>query len=272
LSDFLWKWRREILFTALIIVSFGLLISQRKPDFFSQNLRQGITLVVAPLQKISTQTITRLRSGIHTVATLGSLKSENQALRSQVAAMRLEAQRLSEQALENTQLREQLGYRQRQKWKFLPGEIIGRDPASWLETVVVNLGSANGVRLGAGVITPEGVAGRVADVQLYSCTVMLLPHVQSSVAGMVERSRVPGTVKGMGRRWLSMMHVAGGDDVRVGDSVVTSNVSSIFPPGLQLGEVTQASPSENGLMLFIRIKPRVNFQTLDHVLILQVEE
>ncbi len=272
MSDFFWKWRREILFSLLIVISFGLLISQRKPDFFSQSIRQGITLVVAPLQKFSTQSFGHLRAFMSTVSSLGHLKSENENLHRQVQTLKLENTRLSEQAHENGLLREQLGYKQRQKWKFVPAEVIGRDPASWLETVLINRGSADGVRLGAGVITPDGVAGRVADVQLYSCTVMLLPHVQSSVAGMVERSRIPGTVKGTGTRWLAMMHVAGSDDVQMHDRVVTYNVSSIFPPGLPVGEISQVAPTENGLMLFIRIKPQINFQTLDHVLILQVEE
>ncbi|NTV52267.1 MAG: rod shape-determining protein MreC [Candidatus Firestonebacteria bacterium] len=272
MSDFFWKWRREILFSLLIAIALGLLISQRKPDFFSQSIRQGITLVMAPLQKISTGSFARVRSLAHTLSTLGSLKSENLSLRQQLEALKLANLRLLEQAQENGQLREQLGYKQRQKWKFVPAEVIGRDPASWLETVVVNRGSADGIRLGAGVVTPEGVAGRVSDVQLYAATVMLLSDVQSSVATAVERSRVPGTVKGMGTRTLSMVHVAGGDDVRAADTVVTSSVSSIFPPGLPVGEVTQVASSENGLMLSVRVKPRVNFQTLDHLLILQAEE
>jgi rod shape-determining protein MreC len=209
---------------------------------------------------------------IRTVTSLGQLKSENAKLQKHLETLQLENFQLTEQARENTILREQLGYKQRQKWKFIPTEVIGRDPSSWLETVVVNRGSSDGIRLGAGVITHEGVAGRVADVQMYSSTIMLLPHVQSSVASVTERARIPGTVKGTGTRWLAMMHVAGNDDIRVGDRVVTSNVSSIFPPGLPVGIVTSAAPTENGLMLSIRIQPQISFQTLDHLLILQGEE
>lgn len=272
MSDLLWKWRREIIFALLIAVSLSLLISQRKPAFFSQSIRQGISLVMAPLQKFSTQSFTHVRALANTLSTLGNLKSENAVLHQQLGSMKLENFRLVEQARENVQLREQLGYKQRQKWKFIPAEVIGRDPASWLETAVVDRGSTDGIRLGAGVVTPDGVAGRISDVQLYASTVMLLSNVQSSVATAVERSRVPGTVKGLGTRTLAMMHVAGGDDVRAQDTVITSNVSSIFPPGLPVGEVTQVASSENGLMLSVRVKPRVNFQTLDHVLILQAEE
>jgi rod shape-determining protein MreC len=268
LSDIFWKWRREILFSLLIAVSLGLLISQRKPDFFSQSIRQGVFLVMAPLQKLSTQSFKRVRSLTLTLSTLGRLKSENDSLQRRLESLKLENLRLAEQAQENSQLREQLGYKQRQKWKFIPALIIGRDPASWLETAVVDRGSTDGVRLGAGVVTPEGVAGRISDVQLYASTVMLLSNVQSSVATAVERSRVPGTVKGLGTGMLAMMHVAGSDDVRAQDTVATSSVSSIFPPGLPVGEVTQVASSENGLMLSVRVKPRVNFQTLDHVLIL----
>lgn len=272
MPEFIWKWRREIVFSLLILISLGLLISQRKPDLVSQGLRQGLIFVVMPAQKLMTAAARGLGDTVSLLASLGRLRRENAALKARVDQLMLERSGLAEQARENDTLREELGYRQRMAWKFIPAEVVGRDPASWLERLVVNRGTADGVRRGAGVITPQGVVGRVSEVTLYSATVMLLPDAQSSVAGLAERSRVPGTLKGTGKAALSLIHVSGTDDVRVGDVVTTSSVSSIYPPGLVMGDVTRVAPAETGLMLSIQIKPRVDFTRLDRVLILQAGE
>jgi rod shape-determining protein MreC len=272
LPEFLWKWRKEIIFSLLLAISLGLLVAQRRPDVFSQGLRQGLTFVLFPLQKLSYTSTRQTRHWVSLVASFGHLRVENATLQRQVEALTLENARLAEQAREAEALRTELGYRRRTEWVTLPAEIIGRDPASWLDRVIVNRGTADGVSRGAGVIAPQGVVGRVSEVTLTEATVMLLPDVQSSVAGVVQRSRVPGTVKGTGKRWLGMGHVSGTDDVRAGDVVATSSVSSIFPSGLLIGDVVSAAPAEGGLMLSIQINPRVNFQNLDRVLILKSEK
>lgn len=269
MPEFLWKWRKEIIFSLLLALSLGLLVAQRHPGVFSQGLRQSLTFVLLPLQKLSYASTRQTRSWVSFLTSVGGLQTENAALRRQVEALTLENARLAEQARENDALRTELDYRRRVDWVMLPAEVVGRDPASWLQRVVVNRGSSDGIRRGAGVIAPQGVVGRVSEVTLYSATIMLLPDIQSSVAGVIARSRVPGTVKGTGEHWLAMGHVSGTDDVRPGDLVMTSNVSSLFPPGLVLGEVVRTAPAEGGLMLAVQIRPRVDFQTLDRVLILK---
>jgi rod shape-determining protein MreC len=272
LPEFIWKWRKEIIFSLLVLISLGLLVSQRKPDMISQGFRQGLIFAIVPMQKLSMSASRNVRDFIAVLASLGRLRKENAELHKEVNQLTLTNVQLAELARENAALREELGYRRSTPWQFIPAEIVGRDPASWLERVIVNRGTADGVRRGAGVITPQGVAGRVSDVMLYAATVMLLPDAQSSVSGSDDRSRVPGSVKGTGKRWLSLVHVSGTDDIKVGDTILTSNASSLFPPGLAIGDVISVVPADTGLMLSIQVKPRVNFSTLDRVLILKTEE
>jgi rod shape-determining protein MreC len=174
LPEFLWKWRKEILFLFLIIISLAMLVSQQKPRFFSTNLRQGIAFLLVPAQKLSDGAAAKTREALRFIAAFGALQGENRDLHRELDTLRLDNARLAEAARENEQLREQLGYQARVPWKFIPAEVIGRDPASWLERVVVNRGTADGVRTGAGVITPQGVVGRVSEAEMYSAPIMLL--------------------------------------------------------------------------------------------------
>ncbi|MEW6517595.1 MAG: rod shape-determining protein MreC [candidate division FCPU426 bacterium] len=271
MPDFLWKWRREIIFALLVLVSLGMVLSLRQPGIFGRTLRQTVSLVVFPFQKASSSLVRTAQGWVSFFTSLSSLRRENQELSSQVEKLSLRNQLLREQARENEQLRTELEYKRRTEWSFLPAEVIARDPVSWLERVVVDRGSTDGVTAGSGAITPAGVAGRVQDVNPFSATVMLMVDSQSSVAGWVERSKVHGTVKGTGEDTLRMVYVAGGEDVRAGDRVVTSHLSTLFPAGLPIGDVVSVAPAENGLMLDIRLKPCVDFKNQDRFLILLPE-
>ncbi|MCK5243216.1 rod shape-determining protein MreC [bacterium] len=272
MPEFLWKWRREIIFSILIIISVGMLVSQREPGFITQTLRQGISFIVVPFQKISMNAVKGSRKMFARTISAKKLRIENVELKRRVEKLTLRNTLLMEQARENQQLREELNYQHRTPYEFLPAELIARDPVSWLERGVLDRGSSDEVVRGTGVITPQGVVGRIREVNLYSSTVMFLPDTQSSVAGITARAKVNGTVKGIGQGVLKMMYVSSGDDVKVGDAVLTSKLSTLFPAGIPIGDVVQVKPSENGLMLDIQIQPRVDLKTSDRFLILLKEE
>ncbi len=272
MPDFLWKWRREIVFLLLIIVSLGMLVSRHEPGIVSRGLYQSISWVVVPFQKISAAMAKRSTNFISLIASISRIQEENVQLTHRVEKLNLENILLREQARENLVLRREMEYKPRQPGIFIPAEVIARDPASWLERLVLDRGAADQVKTGSGVITSYGVAGRVIQVNQSSAVIMLLLDTQSSVAGLVERSRITGTVKGTGQGWLKLLHISSEDDIRVGDVVVTSRLSSLFPSGLPIGDIVSIKPSENGLMLDIKVKPRVDFKTLDRLFILKSGE
>ena len=65
-----------------------------------------------------------------------------------------------------------------------------------------------------------------------------------------------------------MKHVDARGDVRVGDIIVTSNISTIFPPGLPIGEVTRASRKEHDLFYHIEIKPAADFSKIEEIFLI----
>ncbi|MBN1594366.1 rod shape-determining protein MreC [candidate division FCPU426 bacterium] len=272
MPEFLWKWRREIIFTLLMLLSLGMLVSEREPGLITQTLRQGVSFIVVPFQKISMQLVKSSQRFFLQTVSAKKMRAQNAELKRKVEKLSLRNTLLLEQVRENEILREELGYKKRTLYTFLPAEIIARDPASWLSRAVLDRGSSDDVRPGRGVITPYGVVGRILEVNMYSATVMLLLDTESSVAGVVERSHIHGTVKGTGQKLLHMMYVSSEDDVKKGDTVVTSALSTLFPPGIPIGDVIQVAPSENDLMLDIQIKPRVDFKSLDRFLILMKED
>ena len=97
---------------------------------------------------------------------------------------------------------------------------------------------------------------------------MLITDVESSVAAVDARSRDFGLVKGGSLDRLSMKYVDAGGDIRKGDRIVTSNVSTVFPAGIPIGEVSLASKKEHDLFYHVEIKPIVDFSKIEEVFII----
>jgi len=200
---------------------------------------------------------------------LRNLSKENSRLRGELSILKPKLLPLDELAYENNRLRSLLNFKQNnfKHLKLLPAEVMGKSPTPWFSILEVNQGSRAGVSVNMPVVVDQGVVGRVIEVSLFSSKVMLLIDPESSVAAVDSRSRDFGVVAGSLPDKLYMKYVSAGGDILVGDLITTSQVSTIFPPGLPLGKVWQATKREHDLFYHIEIKPVVDFSRLEEVYI-----
>jgi rod shape-determining protein MreC len=98
--------------------------------------------------------------------------------------------------------------------------------------------------------------------------VQLLIDRNAAAGALVERSRAQGVVVGAGEELVRMDFVAATADVKVGDVVVTSGIDGIYPKGFVVGKVVQVN-NGNGIYKAIRLRPTVDFNTLEEVLIVK---
>jgi rod shape-determining protein MreC len=83
----------------------------------------------------------------------------------------------------------------------------------------------------------------------------------------VQRTRVKGVVEGNGFDGLTLKYVRQLDDVTLGDRIVTSGFSGLFPKGLVIGEVTRVEKGADNFFKDIRVNPGVEFKKLEEVLL-----
>jgi rod shape-determining protein MreC len=150
---------------------------------------------------------------------------------------------------------------------MLPAEIIGRDPAAWFKTILVDKGSADGVLEDAGVIAPEGVVGRVIEVGLNSSKVLLLTDINSYVDALIKRTRTHGIVVGRGEQLCTLSYIIKTEHVAPDDVIVSSGINTMYPKGIIIGTVTHINKDRSGFFQSIMIKPAVDFSKLHEVLI-----
>ena len=204
------------------------------------------------------------------LASLRKMAKQNAELREELKSLKPELLLLDELLRENNRLRSALYFRKNNPYRFrlLAAQVLGRSPDSWFQILEINQGSRSGIRLNMPVIAEKGVVGRIIEVSKFSSKIMLITDAESSLAALDARSRNFGVVKGGSPDKLFLRYVDAGGDIRVGDSIVTSHISTIFPPGIPIGKVNQATKREHDLFYHIEIKPSVDFSKIEEVFII----
>lgn len=208
-----------------------------------------------------------LQNAISIVPNVFALQRENEILRQQNVMLADEVSRLREARLENARLREVLGLRERSALRLIPGEVVGKSLHLMRNTVTLNVGTAHGVTPDMPIISESGLVGKVVASSSNYSIGQLLINTDFRASAKVQRSRVVGIVYWSGRETLELRNVAKTQDVMVGDVVVTSEYSNVFPRDLRIGVVSHVSEREGGLFKEIQIKPAVDFTRLEHVFI-----
>lgn len=147
-------------------------------------------------------------------------------------------QRIQELQQRNQQLQEQLGYSDNQSTQLKTAPIIGRSADHWWQQITIGIGTNKGITQGDIVTGIGGLVGRVETVTPHTSIVMLISDPNSRVGVMISRSRDMGFIRGQGDRQVVIQFFEKLPDVQVGDTVITSPASRLFPPGIPVGKVT----------------------------------
>lgn len=202
------------------------------------------------------------------------LKARNDELEARVAQLEEEVLRLRNYRRENEWLREALDFREEGNHDLLVAEVIGRSPSNWESTIIVNKGQAHGVTSGMAVVTQAGVVGTIINSSRHTSTVLLIVDAQSATGGLVQSTGDLVLVEGgqMGQRTLLAKPLSRDTVVEVGDVIVTSGLSRIYPKNLPIGEVVAVEPRQYDLSFAAIVEPFVDFTRLEYVLIVMPQE
>jgi rod shape-determining protein MreC len=202
------------------------------------------------------------------------LKARNNELEARVAQLEEEVLRLRNYRRENEWLREALDFREEGNHDLLVAEVIGRSPSNWESTIIVNKGQAHGVTSGMAVVTQAGVVGTIINSSRHTSTVLLIVDAQSATGGLVQSTGDLVLVEGgqMGQRTLLAKPLSRDTVVEVGDVIVTSGLSRIYPKNLPIGEVVAVEPRQYDLSFAAIVEPFVDFTRLEYVLIVMPQE
>ncbi len=196
--------------------------------------------------------------------------NENTDLHARLARLETENARLRLMAAETAHLREQLGL---EAWRGLtlrPVEVLalgGGDPLP--NAATLSAGQNDGVQVGDAVLTSDGLIGRVSECWPDLSRASLITDANQAVACEVETTGVNGILRFVPtpRPRLVLSAVGLADTVRIGELVVTSDLSLRFPRGIPVGRVSRIEQDPTGLMQEIEITPAARMARLRHAFV-----
>jgi rod shape-determining protein MreC len=179
---------------------------------------------------------------------------------------------------ENEQLKKMVGFKDlsiSSEYKPVVARIIGRSPTVWYSTVTVDSGSGDGVQVNDPVVVGKDLVGRVTAVTGGSAEVTLITDHRSAVSAKALPNGPEGVVEPEAGdpNTLLMDFISNDRKVTVGDILVTAGwssgtISSAYPYGLQIGRVTEATPSTQGEFQKVHVRAFADLRGMDMVQIL----
>lgn len=213
------------------------------------------------------------------VDSLLTARSEAEELRAQVQDLRQRAIQNEFAIAENMRLRAMLDYldgpRFPADFSSISAEVIARPDSAFAQAIVIAAGTNDGVRVNDPVVTADGLVGVVIRVTPSTARIQLLTDQEAAVSAVDLRSSAPGIVRHARgtRETLVLDRVRKRDIVDVGDEIVTAgwrvgSLTSLYPKGIPIGEVTSVGQTDTDLYQQIQVDPYVDFGSLDSVIVL----
>ncbi len=253
-----------VLLTGVILLQVLMLALQIKRDSEGRLVRVWAVGAVSPFERAGSSGFGWIRN---TYFALQNTTRENEQMRRENDALKLQIAQLQGRAAEADRLAALLKFRQAHaEVPMIAARVIGVSAGTASLTIQLDRGEHDGIRKNMGVITPDGVVGKVVEAYSNASLVLLLTDKESGVGALLADSRIQSPVGGQGEPLLLMKYVPNDDSVNLGERVITSGMDRIFPRDLPVGTVAEIKPGNPFKQ--IRVKPAANLERLEEVFVL----
>jgi len=156
------------------------------------------------------------------------------------------------------------------RFQFVAAKVIKNSTISPRNYITIDKGTLDGIRPDMGVISPEGVVGKVTACSDHFAVITSVLHLDYKLSSQVKKSNSIGMVQwdGINSQITQMKFVPRYVEISVGDTVVTSSYNSVFPQGILVGVVKEvkAAPAETAYDLEVQMA--TDFNRLSYVYVI----
>ena len=202
-----------------------------------------------------------------------SLQAENSALQKKVLAMEEDIRSAEELQRENERLKTLLALsEEHEDYRYISSYIISWDPSEYKSAFTIGKGTASGIEEGMCAVTEDGqVVGLITKAGVNWATVTTIMDSSLEISASIASSGYNGVVQGTflsdGTEILRMNYLLTDTIIKNDDQVVTTG-STLYPRGLLLGYITNASLDETGVAKYATLSPSCDFDKLEQVFII----
>ena len=246
-----------LIFLCLLLVflgKFDLIVVRNLKAFFSDFLAPVTFAVNKPIKEIAII--------MDDVKSATDLRSENIRFKSEIRRLKAWKNKTKNQELELLELRKLLNSVSGKRAKLVTGRVITAPGGVFANTVLLDAGLKEGIKIGQPAISSKGLVGSVINVGLNTSRILLLVDLNSMIPAYLTDSNWPLILQGQNGKLLKMKFLATDAKPIEGEIIETSGHGESYPYGITIGHVVK-SFSGNYF-----VKPTTNFQRLTYISII----
>jgi rod shape-determining protein MreC len=197
------------------------------------------------------------------------LREQNAILESQVTQLQTQLIQMEERLGEAQICFALLDFgRTNPQYEYVTSTVIGREISPFLQYIIIDKGSDDGIQYGMPVVTQEGLVGRVDAVIAAASRVKLITDSTSVVNVLLQTAGIEAQLNGSLTSDISLDMIPLDDTVEAGDVVLTSGLGGNYPPNIFVGQVLSVQKRDNALFQTASVQPIVNFDSINAVLVI----
>jgi rod shape-determining protein MreC len=156
------------------------------------------------------------------------------------------------------------------KYNYLEAKVVGNTTALQFNYITIHRGFAQQVRPNMGVVGPQGIVGTVVNVSENYATVMSLLHRQYKVVVKLKNGAERGAIEwdGLTPLFVTLKDIPKSAKVAKGDTILTSQTSSLFPANIMVGTVYDIVPDNASNFYTLKVRPATNFFNIEYVYVI----
>lgn len=222
--------------TFFLSLSIALLLSNVFAADLTNFVKYRIADKTVAVSATLSEPVTFVQSQIDRVESLWGVQKKNEMLVAENERLLEWFQTANRLDAENKALRDLLNMKDEEALAFRSGKVLSDTATQYSHTILVQLGKGDGLSKGQGVLSHEGLIGRVIETGNETSRILLMSDVNSRIPVTIDGSSDRAILAGTNNSDPILNHLPESHDVQPGQKVITSGHGGIFPYGVPVGE------------------------------------
>jgi rod shape-determining protein MreC len=153
------------------------------------------------------------------------------------------------------------------RFDFVSAKVVNNSTDRFTNFITINKGKNDGLKSGMAVISPQGVVGKVKMTSQHFSVVSSMLNIDIMVSGVMKRTGYFGTIQwdGTDPDYINFNFIPRHVEPIVGDSIITSGYSGIFPEGILIGTISNIERAKEAPFYDLKVKLAQDFRKLTYV-------
>lgn len=229
--------------------------------------------IVNPIQRVFADLGNKIQGNSTYFSNMDSITKENEELKVKNSELETQLRELEMIKAENATLQAYMNLTQKySSYDTIPAYVINKDVSNFSSTLILNVGSNDGITENMTVIADKGLVGHVISVEESTCKVQVIIDPASTVSSTISTTNESIICKGTleeNSQILRASYIPTGAELIQGDTVYTSGIGGIYPKGIIIGTIKEIITTSNITDRYAIVEPAVDFSKVDTVLLIK---